>query len=82
MRLKFWAAASLIALASACATAPKAPSPEAAAQKIAPKAQLGAFGLETQYIKAAVKPGDDFFDYVNGGWVDANEIPASPPAQN
>jgi putative endopeptidase len=76
MRLKFWAAASLIALASACATPPKAPPLDAAAQKIAPKPQLGAFGLETRYIKPAVKPGDDFFQYVNGGWLDTTEIPA------
>ena len=76
MRLKFLAAASLIALASACATSPKAPPPEAAAQKIVTKPQLGAFGIETQYVKAAVKPGDDFFAYVNGGWLDTAEIPA------
>ena len=76
MRLKFWAAASLIALVSACATAPKAPPANAVAEKIAPKPQLGAFGLETRYIKASVKPGDDFFQYVNGGWLDVTEIPA------
>jgi len=32
-------------------------------------------GIDTQYIDSSVKPGDDFFAYVNGGWLEANEIP-------
>lgn len=36
----------------------------------------GAWGVDTSYLKPAVKPGDDFFMYVNGGWYDTFEIPA------
>jgi putative endopeptidase len=40
------------------------------------KPQFGAFGVETGYADKAVAPGDDFYRYVNGGWVKANTIPA------
>lgn len=33
-------------------------------------------GINTQYMDKTVKPGDDFFRYVNGAWVDKTEIPA------
>lgn len=33
-------------------------------------------GLELQYMDTSVKPGDDFFRYVNGVWFDKTEIPA------
>lgn len=33
-------------------------------------------GISLQYMDKSVKPGDDFFRYVNGKWVDATEIPA------
>ena len=39
------------------------------------KAELGDFGIETQYIDANVDPGDDFYRYVNAGWLDTFEIP-------
>jgi putative endopeptidase len=32
-------------------------------------------GVELQYMDTTVHPGDDFFRYVNGGWLDAYEIP-------
>jgi putative endopeptidase len=43
-------------------------------------------GIETRYIDHSVRPQDDFYRYVNGGWLDATEIPAdmeraSPSAQ-
>jgi len=37
--------------------------------------ELGSFGVETQYIDANVDPGDDFYRYVNAGWLDTFEIP-------
>tara|TARA_R110002073_G_scaffold139020_4_gene288888 strand:+ start:8653 stop:10752 length:2100 start_codon:yes stop_codon:yes gene_type:complete len=37
---------------------------------------LGEWGLETRYISDTVEPGDDFFTYVNEGWLDTAEIPA------
>ena len=32
-------------------------------------------GIIMHYMDTTVHPGDDFFRYVNGGWLDANEIP-------
>ncbi len=32
-------------------------------------------GIDTQYIDTSVRPGDDFFTYVNGGWLETTEIP-------
>ncbi len=31
--------------------------------------------LEVQYVDSTVSPGDDFFQYVNGGWLKANPVP-------
>lgn len=39
------------------------------------KATFGNWGVETQYISKTVKPGDDFFTYVNEGWVRSTKIP-------
>ncbi len=41
-----------------------------------PMSEWGAFGVQTQYMDPAVKPGDDFYSFVNGKWVAATEIPA------
>lgn len=38
-------------------------------------AELGTWGVETQHVSATVEPGDDFFTYVNEGWLDTAEIP-------
>jgi len=32
--------------------------------------------IETQYLDSAVKPGDNFFEFVNGKWLDTVKIPA------
>jgi putative endopeptidase len=37
---------------------------------------LAAHGLDTGGMDRNVKPGDDFFAYANGGWVQATAIPA------
>jgi putative endopeptidase len=61
---------SLLALAViACAgcTAPTPPPPPAAAPM--PKATLGTWGVELSGMDRSVKPGDNFFDYVNGNWL-------------
>lgn len=36
----------------------------------------GSFGVQTQWIDTAAKPGDDFDRYVNGKWNDVTVIPA------
>ncbi|MEM7430447.1 MAG: M13-type metalloendopeptidase [Pseudomonadota bacterium] len=48
---------------------------EQAAETAAEAKPLGS-GIDTQYMDASVKPGDDFFAYVNGKWVAETEIPA------
>jgi len=40
------------------------------------EAVLGEWGVETQHISETVDPGDDFFRYVNEGWLDTAEYPA------
>ena len=41
-----------------------------------PKAAIGDFGLDLTALDPAVRPGDDFFTYANGGWYQSFEIPA------
>jgi len=38
------------------------------------KAKFGTWGYDTSSMDAAVKPGDDFFRYVNGGWDKRTQI--------
>ena len=40
------------------------------------KAQTDGHGIQVEYMDKSVKPGDDFFRYVNGTWFDKTEIPA------
>ena len=41
--------------------------------------QYGAWGLDTAGMDKATKPGDDFFRYANGTWLDATPIPGDKP---
>ncbi|MDF1768882.1 hypothetical protein [Maricaulis sp.] len=43
---------------------------------LAQDALLGDWGVETQHVSETLAPGDDFFRYVNEGWLDSTEIPA------
>ena len=38
--------------------------------------QLGSFGIDLSHQDPAVHPGDDFFRYANGQWLDDFELPA------
>jgi len=38
--------------------------------------QLTGIGINLENIDTAVRPQDDFFKYVNGGWINKTEIPA------
>ena len=40
------------------------------------KALSEGHGIQVEYMDKSVKPGDDFFRYVNGEWFDKTEIPA------
>ncbi|MEM9013516.1 MAG: M13 family metallopeptidase N-terminal domain-containing protein, partial [Pseudomonadota bacterium] len=46
---------------------------ESAAAMTAP--ELGAWGIELGDLEPSVLPGDDFYRYVNGKWLDTFEIP-------
>ena len=52
-------------------------SASAAAQKTG--AEFGTWGVETQYLAPSIAPGDDFYRYVNKGWLDTAKIPAGFP---
>ena len=40
------------------------------------KPVLGTFGIDTAHMDTSVKPGDDFFRYVNGTWLKTFKMPA------
>src|SRR3954447_12441648 len=43
------------------------------------KPQYGAWGFDTEGADLKTKPGDDFFRYANGAWLDRTAIPADKP---
>jgi len=49
---------------------------ENTAVKKVSKPELGTFGIELANMDKSIKPGDNFFKYVNGAWLDKTEIPA------
>ena len=71
-----------ILLASAAAVgvnaqnAPVVENPTAPVDATSGKPQLGDFGVALDNMDTSVKPGDDFYRYVNGKWMDKTEIPA------
>jgi putative endopeptidase len=46
----------------------------------ATQAKIGAFGLDLSARDLTVRPGDDFFRYANGHWLDTHEIPSDRPS--
>ena len=44
------------------------------------QAILGTFGIATEHIDKTVKPGDNFYAYVNGNWLAKTEIPSDKSA--
>ncbi|WP_293860098.1 M13 family metallopeptidase [uncultured Alsobacter sp.] len=48
----------------------------------ADKPVLGAWGLETQHMSRTVRPGDDFYRYVNEGWLKTAAPPPGLPYAN
>jgi putative endopeptidase len=63
--------ASSLALLAGCATGNSSSGSAAARGRPA----IGAFGIDMTAIDPNVKPGDDFYQYVNGTWLNANTIP-------
>ena len=65
----------------ACSDAPQsgvdvADNDAATVTDVEQTAKLGDFGIEIENMDQSVDPGDDFFRYVNGTWLDNLEIPA------
>jgi endothelin-converting enzyme/putative endopeptidase len=71
MRLSLLSAACVAALLAACSN-----DQGAAPVAEAPKAAIGTFGIDTAAMDTTVKPGDDFYRYVNGTWVSTFQMPA------
>ncbi|HYD87384.1 MAG TPA: M13 family metallopeptidase [Vitreimonas sp.] len=63
--------ASTLALAAGCA----AQRSGGAASPTRARAAIGAFGIDMTSIDPSIDPGDDFFQYVNGAWLNGNTIP-------
>jgi putative endopeptidase len=56
--------------------APMAASAATATPTAPQAAKIGAWGVNLQERDLSVKPGDDFYRYAIGGWLDSNQIPA------
>ncbi|MBX9795979.1 MAG: M13 family metallopeptidase [Sphingomonas sp.] len=68
---------ALVALCTAGAIAAPAGKPVAKpAAKAAGTPRYGPFGVDLAAKDPAVKPGDDFWNFVNGGWAKRTDIPA------
>ncbi len=77
--LAFAVSAALATGLGACDRTSTTPDDAAkpAAQANAPaKAALGSFGFDAAGMDKSVAPGDDFYAYANGGWMQTTEIPA------
>ncbi|MBL8531067.1 MAG: M13 family metallopeptidase [Hyphomonadaceae bacterium] len=63
--------ASSLALLAGCATGAGGATAPARGRPA-----IGTFGIDMSAVDTSVRPGDDFFQYVNGTWLNANTIPA------
>ncbi len=66
---------ALAAFASALSPAPLF----AAGDSVSNKPQYGAWGFDMAGADFSTKPGDDFFRYANGTWLDKTQIPPDKP---
>ena len=60
----------------ALAEEPVAAEKAAEAKPATPTMSFGTWGVDPELLDPAIKPGDDFFGYVNQEWLDANPLPA------
>lgn len=51
------------------------PAPTSTPPPAPAKAVIGAWGFDTAGMDTTVKPGDDFYHFVNGNWLKTNQIP-------
>ena len=71
---------TLLAGAATGAVAQTAPQQQPAAAAPADRPEIGDFGFDLAGRDAAVAPGKDFYDYANGDWQKATQIPADRSA--
>ncbi|HEY8539812.1 MAG TPA: M13 family metallopeptidase [Steroidobacteraceae bacterium] len=64
-------AAAVFVFAAGC----DRPDPSARFASMTPKAAIGSWGFDLEGMDTSVKPGDDFYRYANGKWLDSNTIP-------
>lgn len=79
MSLRLFGSAAVLALAmGASALTPMAAvrAESVAIATPAAKPKLGDWGVDLTAMDPSVKPGDDFYKFVNGGWEKRTEIPA------
>ena len=71
------AALTVVVAALGCSAAAPRPAKSTAATPApaAPAAQIAPWGLDLGARDLTVKPGDDFFRYADGRWLDAHQIP-------
>src|SRR3569623_144849 len=63
------------AATTTAATMPAA-TPAVATSQAKEKPQYGTYGFDTAGMDTKVKPGDSFYRYANGTWLDKTQIPA------
>ena len=68
-------AARILAVVTLCAA-----SMYAAEQAPQPPVRFGSWGVDLTAMDRTAKPGDDFDQFVNGGWKHRTEIPADQPS--
>lgn len=75
MKYQLTMIAAALAL-SACSPAPKSTDTSAAPAAVAEAPVVQTSGIIKENMDLSIKPGDDFFNYVNGKWLAKTEIPA------
>ena len=85
---KFLLGTACLALLAACQPAGQTPEDETPPaenavettdtgnETAAQSPELGDWGVQTEHVSATVEPGNDFFRYVNEGWLETTELPA------
>ena len=68
--------AALVALAPAISVHAQEAAPETTEAAPPPQMHFGDWGIDTAGLDPAIRPGDDFFAYVNRRWIAENPIPA------
>jgi putative endopeptidase len=66
----------VLLLAALCCSSPPAHAEDPCPRRL----KYGAWGFDLAGMDTVARPGDDFFRYANGTWVDKTRIPPDKPA--